>query len=401
MAPVRRGLCPRGVRPGDEPAQVEQERPQATQLVAIEPADGTFVADYPLIVLAAPWVSADARAAAQEFRRWLVPKITAKNAHRERLRHPSPDRARRARAAGAGGARRDPGRVARGPQAGQHRPRRGHVGVDGRGRAPRRPPSKGCSRSCDELSPEDRFALVTSGDAIETNVPLGVLSRARPAVSRAISDLFPTGDEPVYPAVCPALDRLARTRRSGPDQRGRGAVRRRRHRRVGRKELLRKIAAEPVTEGTSVRIFTVAYGEGAGRRGARADRVELGRRVLHRQPEGHQGRLPEDLVLLLRRAVREIGALPGRARARARRDGDRPPRPSGRPRAAGGAEGARRPLGDGPDRDDAVPPRGPARRLAQPSQHRHRARVLRARRRAVHRDGVPRRAGRCGRSSGR
>jgi Ca-activated chloride channel homolog len=29
---------------------------------------------------------------------------------------------------------------------------------------------------------------------------------------------------------------------------------------AGRQELLRQIAAEPVTEGTSVRIFTVAYG---------------------------------------------------------------------------------------------------------------------------------------------
>ena len=115
-----------------------EQRKQATPLVGIEPADGTFVADYPLIALDAPWVSAEARAAAQCVPPLARPEGDGEERGRERLPPPSSDRPRRAGAAGARGARRDPRSVARGPQARQHRPRRGHVVVDGGSRAPRR-----------------------------------------------------------------------------------------------------------------------------------------------------------------------------------------------------------------------------------------------------------------------
>ena len=125
----------------------DSSRAKASRLVRIRPADGTFVADYPLIALEAPWVSANARAAAQAFRRWLRPEDHGQERGRERLRHPSPDRPRRARAAGAGGARRDPG--ARGTKTG--RPRISCSSWTRRRRWRRagasRPPSRGCSRS--------------------------------------------------------------------------------------------------------------------------------------------------------------------------------------------------------------------------------------------------------------
>jgi hypothetical protein len=57
-----------------------------------------------------------------------------------------------------------------------------------------------------ELSPDDRVALVTSGAAIKTNVPLGAPSTSRPAVSRAVRNLFPNGNAPVYPSISRALD---------------------------------------------------------------------------------------------------------------------------------------------------------------------------------------------------
>jgi len=77
-----------------------------------------------------------------------------------------------------------------------------------------------------------------------------------------VQNLFPNGNAPVYPAVSRALDDVRSLR--DPDRinavvvlsDGAGTT-------VGRQELLRQIAAEPVTEGTSVRIFTVAYGGGA------------------------------------------------------------------------------------------------------------------------------------------
>jgi Ca-activated chloride channel homolog len=234
-------------------------RKQGAKLVAIDPADGTFVADYPLYVLDAPWVSADARAAAEEFRRWLAPKITAKNATENgfdirrptvlaELEPPEPE---------ALAAMRDAWHDDRKP-ANIVVVMDTSNSMDASGRL--EAAQQGLVSFLQELSREDRFALITSGDAIETNVPLDVLGERGPAVARAITNLFPAGDEPVYPAVREALESLREL-----DDRGRinavvvlsdGAGTD-----LGREELLRTIAAEPVTEGTGVRIFTVAYGK--------------------------------------------------------------------------------------------------------------------------------------------
>jgi Ca-activated chloride channel family protein len=238
-----------------------EERKQATRLVGIEPADGTFVADYPLIALDAPWVSGEARAAAQAFRRWLVPKITAKSAAASgfRLRRP----------AGLAELELPEPEVLAAIREAWHEDRKpanivlvvdtsSSMGEAGRLDAAK----QGLLSFLRELSPEDRVALVTSGDSITTNVRLGVPSESRPAVSLAVRGLFPNGNAPVYLAVSRALDDV---RELDDSERinavvvlsdGAGTS-------VGRKQLLRKIAAEPVTEGTSVRIFTVAYGEGA------------------------------------------------------------------------------------------------------------------------------------------
>jgi len=60
------------------------------RLVAIYPADGTFMADYPYIVLDSPWVSADERAAAHTFGRWLRDQVTPQAAARSGYRVATP-----------------------------------------------------------------------------------------------------------------------------------------------------------------------------------------------------------------------------------------------------------------------------------------------------------------------
>src|SRR6266540_4299463 len=60
------------------------------RLVAIYPADGTFMADYPYIVLDGPWVSADERAAAHTFGRWLRAQVTPAAAARNGYRVATP-----------------------------------------------------------------------------------------------------------------------------------------------------------------------------------------------------------------------------------------------------------------------------------------------------------------------
>ena len=278
--------------------EFNRNRKQATRLVGIEPDDGTFVADYPLVVLAAPWVSTEARAAGELFSRWLTPRITAKNAAESgfRVRRPTglkllelPQPQVLAAIREAWHEDRKPANIVLVVDTSSS------MGAAGRLDAVK----QGLLSFARELSPEDRVALVTSGAAVRTDVSLGAPDTSRPAVSRAVRNLFPNGDLPVYAAVSRALADVRSLR--DPNRinavvvlsDGAGTT-------IGRQELLRRIAAEPVTEGTSVRIFTVGYGGGADTEGAEADRRRVGRCVLHGEPEGHQGCLPEHLVLLLR-----------------------------------------------------------------------------------------------------
>ncbi len=232
-------------------------KPAAKQLAEIDPADGTFVADYPLIALDAPWLSPDARAAAKAFRSWLVPRITAKRAAESgfrvrrpkvfaELEPPAPEVLAAIREAWHED--RPPANIVLVVDTSNS------MAEDGRLDAAK----QGLLSFLRELSQRDRVALISSGDTVTTNVPLGVLSKSGPAVTGAVDDLFANGDLPVYGAVSRALDDL-RTR----DDRDRinavvvlsdGAGTD-----VGRTQLLREIKALPPTEGASVRIFTVTY----------------------------------------------------------------------------------------------------------------------------------------------
>jgi Ca-activated chloride channel family protein len=232
---------------------------QAARLTWFKPADGTFVADYPLIVLAAPWVSSDARAAAEAFRRWLVPKITAKKAaaYHFEVRRP------------AGLAELEPPEpdVLAAMQDAWHEDRKpanivlvvdtsNSMATDGRLGAAK----QGLLSFLRALESQDRVALITSSELIETKVRLGVIGTRRRAVLRAVSGLSVRGDAPIYAAVSEARDSLRAL--DDPDRinavvvlsDGAGTS-------VGSKKLLREIDSDPVTEGTSVRIFTVAYGQ--------------------------------------------------------------------------------------------------------------------------------------------
>jgi Ca-activated chloride channel family protein len=235
-----------------------QHRKQTTLLVGVVPAEGTFVADYPLILLGSPWIGADARAAGELFRRWLVPRITAKMAAASgfRLRPPADIPLLELPAPEILAAIRKDWHEDR-------KPANIVLVVDtssSMGGAGRLDAAKlGLLSFLQELSAEDRVALVTSGANVATRVSLGPPQRSRPAVARAVRSLFPNGELPIYAAVSRAVDAVRALR----DPRrinavvvlsdGAGAA-------TGFNALIAKIRAEPVTEGTSVRIFAVAYG---------------------------------------------------------------------------------------------------------------------------------------------
>jgi Ca-activated chloride channel family protein len=246
----------------------------ATRLVQIVPAEGTFVADYPLIALRAPWVGADTLAAAALFRRWLPPQITAsmaaKNGFRlrspadiTRLEPPAPD-------------------VLAAIREGWRRDRKAAnivLVVDtssSMGGAGRLDAAKvGLLSFLRELSPRDRVALVTSGSTVATRVPLGLPARSRLAVERAVRGLFPNGEQPVYAAISRALGAVralhdpSRINAVVVLSDGAGTA-------TGYRALLDDIHAEPVTEGTSVRIFAVAYGDDANARALERIATESG-----------------------------------------------------------------------------------------------------------------------------
>lgn len=60
------------------------------RLVATYPADGTFVADYPFIVLHSPWTTASERTAAEMFWNWLHGQVTPQTAARHGYRVATP-----------------------------------------------------------------------------------------------------------------------------------------------------------------------------------------------------------------------------------------------------------------------------------------------------------------------
>src|SRR6266498_2880014 len=73
-----------------ETSLVQFNEQSSWRLVAVYPADGTFMADYPYIVLDGPWVSADERAAAHTLWRWLRAQVTPEAAARNGYRVATP-----------------------------------------------------------------------------------------------------------------------------------------------------------------------------------------------------------------------------------------------------------------------------------------------------------------------
>ena len=102
-----------------------------------------------------------------------------------------------------------------------------------------------------------------------------------PAVSRALADVRSLHDPDRINAVVVLSDGAGTT--------------------AGRQELLRQVAAEPVTEGTSVRIFTVGYGEGGGHAKAlKQIAAASGGAFFTGSPKDIKDVYREHLVLLLR-----------------------------------------------------------------------------------------------------
>jgi Ca-activated chloride channel family protein len=110
-----------------------RDRGNQPKLVGIYPSEGTFYSDNPFIVLDAPWVTDEQRAAAEVLQRWLGERLTPEVVSRAGFRPADLDTPPVAPIDAANGARGDQKRLARGPQAGERPARVRHVGLDERG----------------------------------------------------------------------------------------------------------------------------------------------------------------------------------------------------------------------------------------------------------------------------
>ncbi len=186
------------------------------QLVAVYPSEGTFVADYPFIVLRAPWVSDEEREAAEQFQRWLLPRITPELAAESYFRAPgSPTTVAPVdRAHGADPSQPEARLELPPPDAiatiqdnwnVDRKPANIMLVVDTSGSVGQNrllePQQEALEAFLDGLRPNDRVGLVTFGSEVFKPVPLATFGNDEQALRQAIQDLLPSGKSALYDGV--------------------------------------------------------------------------------------------------------------------------------------------------------------------------------------------------------
>jgi Ca-activated chloride channel family protein len=256
-----------------------ERRGGGTRLVALYPVEGTFVSDNPFIVLRAPWVTPEQRAAAEALERWLAERLT-------------PERA------AAGGFRPgDPGRrpvppvdARRGVDADQPRrtlalPQpRVLARVKRMWREDRKPANvmlaldvsgsmgeenkleqakQGLETFFRQVSPRDRIGLVVFDDQVRAAVPVAPFAENEQRLRETVAELLPGGETAVYDATLAAFESIRGLR---DDERINAVVAltdgEDNSSAISADDLARRLEQSP-SEGEVVRVFTIAYGSQA------------------------------------------------------------------------------------------------------------------------------------------
>jgi Ca-activated chloride channel homolog len=262
-----------------ETSLVQFNEQNSWRLVAVYPSDGTFMADYPYIVLNGLWVSEDEADAARAFFEWLrgmiTPETAARSGYRDAeesetvlppvdpehgadpsqpvflLRPPAPDVLMAILAAW-----REDRKLADIVIAVDASMLRKGTAAELR---------RAVERLLDPLSPRHRVGLVAFGDSVSTAVPLAPLSVNAERLREGLAGLRPTGRTALYDAVADGVrqatsaDDSARTTAlvvvtdGGDDA-----------------SSLDLAGLRARIRGSRVRIFTVAYGSKADSRALEA-----------------------------------------------------------------------------------------------------------------------------------
>jgi Ca-activated chloride channel family protein len=250
------------------------------KLVAIYPREGTFVSDSPFMILNAPWVSADQKAAAKDFHDWLLPRITPAMAAKYGFRPGNPALKPVAPIAVANGvdpaepkhllALPDPRVLAR-IKAAWHADRKAAnimlvVDVSGSMQADNKleQAKQGLQVFLKQLSPRDRVGLIYFDDGIHTGHAIAPFKTDHAALKALVGDLQPGGSTALYDAASAgyaAVDALKDDSRinavvlltDGQDTASKGTE----------QALVARLKQRSQGEGRQIRLFTIAYGADA------------------------------------------------------------------------------------------------------------------------------------------
>jgi Ca-activated chloride channel family protein len=258
------------------------KRRHAAKLVAIYPREGTFFSDNPFIVLDAPWVSAQQREGAAAFEGFLKRELTPQRAAAAGFRPGDP--ATKAlppidTAHGADPAQ--PATVLALPEPkvlarlktlwrADRKPANVMLVVDTSGSMGEENKlaqvKQGLGAFFRALSPRDRVGLATFSTSVRIDVPIGEFAQNRGGLRSEVEGLLPQGETAVYDATSSAVGLIHDL---NDDSRINAVVvltdGQDTSSSLGPAQLVRDLQGQSESEGTHIRVFTIAYGAGADR----------------------------------------------------------------------------------------------------------------------------------------
>jgi Ca-activated chloride channel homolog len=253
-----------------------------TKLVALYPREGTFYSDDPYIVLNAPWVSPAENAAAGVFGAFLRDQITPAKAAAYGFRPGDPTKQPMAPIDAQHGANpAEPRHVLGLPEPAvldrvlrawreDRKPANIMLVLDTSGSMSEEgkldSAKRGLQVFLSQLSPNDRVGLISFNDQIFYNQAVAQFSQDRARLLSQINQLLPGGETAVYDASEAGLKAIQALRdptrinavvvlTDGEDNQSNQTA----------TELARKFQQQARSEGLSVRVYTIAYGQEANR----------------------------------------------------------------------------------------------------------------------------------------
>jgi Ca-activated chloride channel family protein len=251
-----------------------------TKLVGLYPREGTFYSDNPYIVLNAPWVTGQEKAAAGVFGKYLDQQITPQLAASQGFRPGVVGKKPGAPIDAAHGANpSEPKRVLGLPEPQvldrirrawreDRKPANIMLVLDTSGSMSEEGKldlaKRGLRVFLSQLSPNDRVGLISFNDQVFTNQRVDPFSKDRAALLSQINQLFPGGQTAVYDASeagVRAIQSLHDPTRinavvvltDGEDNQSKQTA----------SELAHKLEQQSRSEGLTVRVYTIAYGQQA------------------------------------------------------------------------------------------------------------------------------------------